>query len=308
MDAPLNDFAAHVPHLERLYAQSPLLVALFDVSDTMRYANPAFVEAFGIAPGLVPTWSGLMQSSYLSGVGAAIHTDDFDAWLSSTRSRRGKQPFRAFEADLSDGRWIYMTETVDLQGWMLCIAFDISAMRVGERTLRLARDGALRAAQTDVLTGISNRAHVMQQLDKRLEQLHRQQQPCGLVLLDLDHFKRVNDTYGHQAGDVVLVNFARLVESALRREDGFGRIGGEEFLLLCPNVDRAGLEHMVTRVLNKVRVARPLADEPAFGYTCSAGLAMLDPVQDTTQNLRRADAALYVAKADGRDRMVWAED
>ncbi len=299
---------AQALHMARLYEQSPLFVSLFDASDTMRYANPAFRTAFDVAPGAEPTWTDLMRCSHTSGVGAAIKTQDFEAWLTSTRSRRGKLPFRTFEADLTDGRWIYMTETVDEQGWMLCVAFDISSMRVGERTLRLARDGALRAAQVDALTGISNRAHVMQQLDKRLDQLRERQQPCGLVLLDLDHFKRVNDTYGHQAGDVVLTHFARLVEATLRREDGFGRVGGEEFVLLCPNVERAGLQQMVARVLDKVRAARPLADVPEFGYTCSAGLAMLDPTQDPTQNMRRADAALYVAKSDGRDRLVWAED
>lgn len=293
--------------MARLYEQSPLFVALFDASDTMRYANPSFRSAFAVAPNDQPTWTELMRCSHTSGVGAAIQTDDFEAWLTSTRSRRGKLPFRTFEADLTDGRWIYMTETVDAQGWMLCVAFDISSMRVGERSLRLARDGALRAAQVDALTGISNRAHVMQQLEKRLDQLRERQQPCGLVLLDLDHFKRVNDTHGHQAGDVVLTHFARLVGAALRRDDGFGRLGGEEFVLLCPNVDREGLQHMVARVLDKVRAARPLADVPAFGYTCSAGLAMLDPAQDVTQNMRRADAALYVAKSHGRDRLVWAE-
>lgn len=308
MEDSLHDLTAHTAHLERLYAQSPLLVALFDAADTLRYANPAFASAFVIPPQAHPTWVDLMRCSYAQGIGVAIQTDDFEGWLTSTRSRRGKKPFRAFESDLSDGRWIYMTETTDEQGWMLCVATDITAMRVGERRLRLARDGALRAAQTDTLTGISNRAYVMEQLQLRLAQLRQRRQPCGVVLLDLDHFKRVNDTFGHQAGDTVLVNFARLVEASLRRDDGFGRIGGEEFVLVCPNVDRDGLEHMVERLLVSVRAARPLVDVPGFAYTCSAGLAMLDSSQDVTQNLRRADAALYVAKADGRDRMVWAED
>jgi diguanylate cyclase (GGDEF)-like protein len=294
-------------HMARLYEQSPLFVALFDVTDTMRYANAAFSSAFGVEPTATLTWTELMRRSHTLGVGAAIKTQDLEAWLTSTRSRRGKLPFRAFEADLTDGRWIYMTETVDEQGWMLCVAFDISSMRVGERTLRLARDGALRAAQVDVLTGISNRAHVMQQLDKRLDQLRERQQPCGLVMLDLDHFKRVNDTYGHQAGDVVLTHFARLVEATLRREDGFGRLGGEEFMLLLPNITHAALEQTVGRVLKKVRSARPLPEVPGFAYTCSAGLTMLDPSQDAAHNMRRADAALYAAKAQGRDQLVWAE-
>ena len=141
---PDNDTALH---MARLYERSPLLVALFDASDNLRYANSTWRSAFALEPDTTLTWSDLMRRSHATGVGAHIDTDDFEAWLVSTRARRGKQPFRTFEADLCDGRWIYMTETVDEQGWMLSVAFDVSAMRVGERTLRQARDGALRAAQ-----------------------------------------------------------------------------------------------------------------------------------------------------------------
>lgn len=298
---------AHVQHVARLYEQTPLLVALFDTADTLRYANPAFRQALGIGNCPPMTWLEMMRKSYNDGVGTAIQTSDIDAWLASAQSRRGKLPFRGFESDLTDGRWIYMTETVDDQGWMLCVAFDITAMRTSERALRLARDGALRAAQTDALTGISNRAHILQQLDQRLEQLRMAGQPCGVVMLDLDHFKRVNDTHGHHAGDLVLTHFARLVASTLRREDGFGRLGGEEFMLLFPNIEAAALTHIVNRVLEMVRTSEPLPDVPDFGYTCSAGLAMLEPGLDAIENIRKADRAVYAAKANGRNRLEWAK-
>lgn len=295
----------HALQMARLYEQSPLFVALFDASDAVRYANPAYCSIFGMASITALTWTELMRRSHALGVGASIKSPDFEAWLTSTRSRRGKLPFRAFEVDLTDGRWLYMTETVDKQGWMLCVAFDISAIRVGERTLRQDRDGALRAAQTDALTDISSRAHVLQQLDLRLAQLRAQQQPCGLVMLDLDNFKRVNDTYGHAGGDQVLTHFARLVGGNLRRDDGFGRLGGEEFMLLLPNIEPTALEQTVERVLDEVRQAHPLPEAPAFTYTCSAGMLMLDSSQDVIQNMRNADRAMYVAKAQGRDQWVW---
>ena len=188
---------------------------------------------------------------------------------------------------------------------MLCVAFDITTMRVGERDLRLARDGALKAAQVDALTGVSNRRHVLEQLDARLQELRQRQQPCGMVMLDLDNFKHINDTYGHSAGDTVLVHFARLVEATLRRGDGFGRIGGEEFMLLLPNITPEALTHAVSRVLELLRTAYPLSHAPTFSYTCSAGLVMLDSCQEASDNMRRADAALYKAKAAGRDRLEW---
>lgn len=299
---------ANALHMARLCEQSPLAVALFDAGDTVQYANPAYCGIFGIASITDFTWADLMRRSFELGVGAAIQTADFETWLASTRSRRGKLPFRAFETDLTDGRWLYVTETVDEQGWMLCVAFDITAMRVGERSLRQDRDGALRAAQTDVLTGISNRAHVLQQLDLRLEQLRTLLQPCGLVMLDLDHFKQVNDTYGHIGGDEVLKHFARQLGGTLRRDDGFGRLGGEEFMLLLPKIEPTALEQTVSRVLDLVRRAHPLPEAPAFSYTCSAGLVMLDATQDAVENMRNADRALYQAKAQGRDRLVWGSD
>jgi len=290
--------------MARLYDQSPLLVALFDPADVIRYANKAWEAKFALGELPGHTWADLMRHCYTKGVGTSIVTKDFEGWLRSTRSRRGKLPYRHFEGDMVDGCWFYVTETVDDNGWMLSVAFDITSMRVGERTLRLDRDGAMKAALTDALTGISNRAHVLQQLDVRLQELRQRQQPCGLVILDMDHFKHINDTYGHGVGDKVLVHFAHLVEATLRREDGFGRIGGEEFMLLLPNITPDALVQAVNRLLVSVRAALPFADVPGLKYTVSAGLVMLDSIEEASDNMRRADYALYAAKAKGRDCYV----
>ena len=226
--------------LARLYEQSPLHVVLYDPQDMVRYANPSHCIDFAMARDVPISWSDMMRHSYANKVGAAIQTDDIEAWLISAKARRGKLPFRCFEADLRSGQWMYITETMDEQGWMLSVGFDITALRTNDRSLRQARDGALRAAQVDALTGVSSRAHVLEQLDLRLNQLRGNQQPCGLVLLDLDYFKKINDTYGHNAGDEVLQRFARLVVSSLGRNDGFGRIGGEEFLLVLTDTGHDG--------------------------------------------------------------------
>jgi diguanylate cyclase (GGDEF)-like protein len=297
--------AEHLGRIADLYDQSPLLVALFGPDDVIHYANGAWRTCFQLDDQVVHTWADLMRHCHIHKVGTVINTKDFEGWLRSTRSRRGKLPFRYFEGDVVDGRWFYVTETVDAQGWMLSVAFDITAMRVGERNLRLDRDGAMKAALTDPLTGISNRAHVLQQLDVRLQELRQRQQPCGLVIIDMDHFKKINDTHGHGVGDQVLMHFAHLVEGTLRRADGFGRIGGEEFMLLLPNVSPAALTHAVDRLLDSVRAERPIASLPELKYTISAGLAMMDSIEEGVDNMRRADRALYAAKANGRDCYVW---
>ena len=149
---------------------TPLLVALFDAGDQLRFANAAFRQSYGLGPDEEPTWAEMLLRNYAEGVGALIETTDTASWLVSARSRRGKLPFRAFEADLCDGRWVWMTETLRTDGWMLCVASDITELRTSERVLRQARDVAVRAAQTDVLTGISNRAHILQLLEQSIEQ------------------------------------------------------------------------------------------------------------------------------------------
>ena len=136
-------------HMARLYEPSPLMVSVFDDNDMLRYGNPAFADVFRIDPTELLSWSDLMRRSYSLGYGAVIQTNDIEAWLIATRARRGKQPYRTFEADLPNGRWIHMTETVDEQGWMSAIAFDVTELRVNQRSLRVARDDALRAAQVD---------------------------------------------------------------------------------------------------------------------------------------------------------------
>lgn len=285
---------------------TPLLVALFDAGDQLRFANAAFRQSYGLGPDEEPTWAEMLLRNYAEGVGALIETTDIASWLVSARSRRGKLPFRAFEADLCDGRWVWMTETLRTDGWMLCVASDITELRTSERVLRQARDVAVRAAQTDVLTGISNRAHILQLLEQSIEQLSLDGTPCGVVLVDLDHFKRVNDTYGHPAGDTVLKHFAHTVHDILRRDDGLGRVGGEEFLILFPGLCAVGLEDIVTRILDTVRSSLPLPEHPRFGYTCSAGIGSLKPNESLRSAYNRLDEALYAAKAAGRDRYVWS--
>jgi diguanylate cyclase (GGDEF)-like protein len=300
---PTDHFALN---LLRLQEDSPVLIGLYDPGEVLRYANRSFRQAYGIAPGEVIAWADILRRNYANGEGARIDTDDFEGWLASVRSRRGKQAYRGFEVDLCDGRWFWMTQTQDAQGWMLCVSSDISAMRSGERGLRLERDIALRVAQTDVLTGISNRAHISQQLGERLELLRHEGRSCGLVMMDLDNFKAVNDAHGHLNGDLVLKHFASTVMGALRRLDGFGRMGGEEFMLLLPDTGPDQVEGIVARILRTVRQSRPLADAPGFTYTCSAGLLMLRPELDQAASYRLADAALYSAKNAGRDGLMWA--
>ncbi len=298
---PLTAHDTQLPDVALALLQaSALLVGIFDAHDVLRFANPAFVAAFHAPPDGRTTWTDLMRANRQRRCGTAVDTQDFDAWLASARSRRGKQPFRAFESNNHDGRWIWMTETTLASGWMLCVASDITALNEDGRSLRLTRDQALRAAQTDALTGISNRTYMTQQLDRLLAQ----GLPFALVLLDLDHFKRINDQYGHPVGDEVLRDFARQLQAGTRREDFCGRVGGEEFMLLLPGVDAQQAQTIVQRLLDSVHATRPLPTAPQLRYSSSAGLALHRPQEHSAALYQRADRALYRAKHAGRDRLV----
>ncbi len=304
-DADLPSAPGLADILLHMHEQSPLLVALFDARDVLVYANQSFRQAYGVEPDGQLTWADMMRDNHAHGRGAAIETDDIDAWLASVSSRRGKLPFRAFEADLCDGRWIWMTETTQLQGSMLCIASDITDLRQSSRSLRQAHVKALAAAQTDSLTGLSNRRHGLQMLRTGLAQ--SEHWPMCIAALDLDHFKQINDSLGHDAGDTVLRDFARLLQAGSRREDGCARLGGEEFLLILPAAGLPQAQAIVERLLARVRLSRPLPNQPERRYSCSVGLAEAAWGESAEALLKRADEALYRAKAAGRDRICVAE-
>lgn len=293
--------------LATLHEQSAALIAVFDPEDRLRYANAAYRKTYFVERDETPLWSDLMRRNWQAGRGAIIAHTDMDAWLASAISRRGKVPRRAFESDLLDGRWLWIVETVQPDGWMLYVATDITELRTEERELRQLRDFATRAAQTDELTDISNRRHMWVLLEDLLSGTHPSgmRQGC-LCLFDLDLFKLINDRFGHQAGDMVLVDFARTVQGSIRLRDGFGRIGGEEFMLIMPDTSILHAKKIVDRIFAAIHERRPLHNARDFTYTFSAGLSEIR-ADDTPQTVySRADQALYQAKHEGRDRLMLA--
>jgi diguanylate cyclase (GGDEF)-like protein len=288
-----------------MFEHSGTLVAAYDGFDRLRYANKAFRSAFFLDADEEPLWPDLMRRNYAAKRGTVISSPDFEAWLLSTTSRRGKIGFRAFETNLADGRWLWMTETVQGDGWMLCIATDVTNLRESGRSLRQDRDSAIKAAQTDDLTGVANRRFVTARINDLLERKlsEAERTPGCVCVLDLDNFKYINDRFGHQAGDKILRDFSARVQQQVRRADCFGRIGGEEFVLVLPRTTVQEAEFIVERMLATIRMSRPLKDRPDFQYTFSAGIAEAQPGDTVDDLYARADSALYSAKLAGRNRI-----
>ena len=161
-------------------------------------------------------------------------------------------------------------------------------------------------AELDELTGSYNRRCIMRMLDDEIARAHRSRTPCSIALIDLDGFKRINDSYGHPTGDEVLRAFAITMFANIRTVDRFGRYGGEEFLLVLP--DTPGDE--AARTLDRLRAIIAELDWSAFSpgmqVTISAGVTTLNPNETPDTFLARADSALYAAKARGRNRIASA--
>jgi diguanylate cyclase len=160
-------------------------------------------------------------------------------------------------------------------------------------------------ANRDSLTGLFNRRYLEGTLERELARCKREGAPLTMLLLDIDHFKLVNDTYGHQAGDEVLRVFARALQESARAEDIVCRYGGEEFLLVLPKMPWSIARGRATQLLELFRRTTVSFESLRIPVTTSIGIAAVPDHATSVENLIRcADQALYRAKSTGRDRAV----
>lgn len=163
-------------------------------------------------------------------------------------------------------------------------------------------------ATHDPLTGLTNRRALDAALLREVRRARRGERTCGVIMLDIDHFKRVNDTYGHEAGDRVLVALARVLQRGVRDEDVVARFGGEEFVIILPEASLAETTRRAEELRTAVTLLLPSAIEPLPPVTISLGAAVFpDHGASGAEVLHAADAALYEAKAQGRNRAICAQ-
>lgn len=183
------------------------------------------------------------------------------------------------------------------------VAARTAELEADKRTLELARTALQVQATHDGLTGLRNRTSILELLDLEAHRAHAQGTTLAIGLLDLDHFKQVNDSHGHLVGDGVLSGIADQLARSMRGSDTIGRYGGEELLAVMPGLLPPAVQRL--QALHDAVGARPLTvDGLSLVVTCSIGVAWLRPHESPTDLLRRADAALYRAKREGRNRVV----
>jgi two-component system, cell cycle response regulator len=222
--------------------------------------------------------------------------------LLTARSQKGDL-LRGLESGADD----YLTKPFD--------ALELRArLHVGQRILDLqdsliaAREELRFRATHDALTGVANRAVVLDAINRELSRQVREGGSFGLILLDVDHFKQVNDTYGHLAGDAVLKEAARRITGCVRPYDTLGRYGGEEFLVVAPSSDGLGTLALAERIREAIE-SPPIDTESGslcVTASCGAAISSSEKPLDSLALLRLADEALYRAKEQGRNRSEFA--
>lgn len=156
-------------------------------------------------------------------------------------------------------------------------------------------------ATRDALTGLLNRGEFLRRAARELQRARREGTPTAVMIADLDHFKDINDRYGHRAGDEALQAFASACSDLLRRDDVVGRLGGEEFGFLLPGTTAADAQRVADRISERLRAH---GRREGWPFTVSFGIAVAGPGEQVERSIEQADIALYQAKAEGRDRAV----
>lgn len=191
-------------------------------------------------------------------------------------------------------------EIYAMGGVLLCFLYLLARYRDNARRIQLRYEMLEHVAYIDPLTSLPNRRRLYEILEGQHQLAVRYQQSFALAFWDIDHFKLVNDTYGHDAGDRVLAQVADIVHEQLRTTDCLGRWGGEEFLIILPQTDLASAQFVAERLCHAINSSQLLDDRMV---TASFGVAAHLPGESIADLLRRADRAMYQAKTEGRNRV-----
>ena len=206
--------------------------------------------------------------------------------------------------------WLQLAILAIVLPWFAAMGGYVNKLRrrLSDRNRRLkeAADRAEEIAMRDVLTGAYNRRHLLDVLRREISRAQRIGTPLAVCLMDIDHFKRVNDNWGHAAGDAVLRHFATLASTGLRAVDVFGRFGGEEFLLVLPDTEGPGALAVAERIRAAVEQGAFPGIPPGHQLTVTVGVAGRSQGEAGDALLARADLALYRGKEAGRNRVVVA--
>lgn len=282
---------------------------ILDKDDVVVYCNATYASIFDLTKEEVlgQKNKALLRSSWSMQRGIIINTENFEHWYENIEQLHKEKPQNQFETDLRDGRWFKITRTNIGDDYILLFGVDITDIKKTQASLEEANREIARLANTDLLTEANNRRSFDFIAKQEVKRALRYQQQLSLLLMDLDLFKRVNDNYGHDAGDFVLSEFTRLCKEQLRETDSFSRIGGEEFTVLLPMTDTTGAYKVAEHIRNTINHHHFYFNKEAapINITVSIGISSLnDDKKSVKELMSQADNALYTAKNNGRNQVI----
>lgn len=238
----------------------------------------------------------------------ALGTPSFTVWEQRAYLLRFKnyQPITGLEDFMYQNTTLLPLKSVSGAVEQVClIIYDVTDVATNRHQLQAANQELQRLSSTDRLTGLFNRGHWEEMLRQDYARHRRYAVNSALVMCDIDHFKQINDTYGHQVGDRVIQHTADLIRQNIRDSDVAGRYGGEEFVVLLPDTDSQGALVFAERLRQSIEGYAVRHESHSIQFTISLGIADLgQPSTDHTQLIKWADAALYASKSAGRNRVT----
>ncbi len=278
----------------------PVLITYVDAHEKLRFLNATFRDWLGIDP----------ADAIDQPLADVVGPEHYAARREHLRSALGglRVEFDLVSRTLAGPRHLHTVYIPDLRDdgqvhGIFTLSTDVTALKAVEQQLQ-------RLARVDTLTGLANRRQFDELLEQALARHRRARRPLALIFLDIDHFKSINDTHGHGAGDAVLREFASRLQASLRATDVAARLSGDEFVVILDDLAASGeAVGVATKLLQAIRVPMDVGDQ-ALAVTASMGLAYLDGSADlgAKELMVRADRALYRAKHGGRDGLRVAEE
>lgn len=297
--------------MNELLEHSPDAFGVFDSHDRLVLCNQNMASIWGLSKeqAIGKSNSELVKRAYQLGQTINIETTDIDDWIADIHTRKRRQKHRVFESDWRDGTWVQVSELLLDNGFLVVSTRDITELKQTQLELQQALAQISKIAALDELTQIHNRRSFNELAEAEVKRCQRYHHPLSLLLLDIDHFKQVNDNYGHANGDLVLQTFAHLFREHLRDSDIFARFGGEEFVLLLPETNMTAAKNLANRLSQLLAQQKitTLDEKTSISITVSSGLTALGGMKDNLEDmLIRADKALYRSKQNGRNRCTIA--
>lgn len=283
-------------HFRLFYEHAPVAYQSLDASGRILEVNQEWLTQFGYSREQV---IGRLIYDFLAAGQASLMRERFSQFLRDGEMRKTELDFRHRDGGIVTVAVDGLVDRDEAGNFKRtqCVLHNITARKHLEQELR-------HLASTDPLTGIANRRHFLEQMRMALSRHQRYDIPTALLMIDLDWFKRVNDSWGHAVGDEVLRHCANVMQASLRRLDLLGRLGGEEFAILLPDTEVGGAEEFAERLRLVVLEQAAPTQAGQIGITFSIGVT---PFTRGDRNidavLARADQALYRAKENGRNRV-----